>query len=500
MGFINNKKIICLASLFLLVCFFFSLPLMTVYSNSEIYENSSDRAGDEETTITDKIQEMLYWSISRIEDVSIVILGQFYPTRNEFLLGTPTLANLITDRLKIITNPEYWKNYFQEALIEGVFIIPTPFDPVKPELLLPTTPVEAGFNASYLTFDYVDLSEVTYQWKGRTKTINDFMLTAETDCVVILHEGRIVYENYANGWEPGMLHQPWSATKAITSTMVGIAWGEGKIDSLGDPIDKYITELKGTDWEGSSIENLLQMESGLYWDEDVPVLAFNSQIQQWMSMLLDFLTHGLMGTTRNEYFKTMKRINEPGTVFMYNSADTQVLAWLVETIYDSTFAEVVSDKLWQPTGMERDAFILTDRVGSAVASQSFFALPYDLARFGELFRNYGKNSYGRQVLPEEWIDMAINFTENSGGRYGYQWWNGSTELLIYEASGFLGNKVSVIPEAGITAVRMSHHLGANLRPNGDNPAQFSTYGFDIEMGSKEWQNMITAVAKKLNKE
>ncbi len=500
---VKNKRIFSFLAISVLLVLFISLSLflgvslMSARSYAEIYGSDTTLESDANAILPVNIRDMINWSISHAEDVFSVLFGQFYPNRKEFLLGTPALANLITERLQIITNPYYWKNYFREALIEGVFVIPTPFDPIKPELFLPTAKVEAGYNVSQLPVEYVDMESLTYAWKGERKTINDFMVTTETDCVVILHEGKIVYENYANGWEPGMMHQPWSATKAITSAMVGIAWGEERIDSVHDPIEKYITELEGTVWEGSTIENLLHMESGIYWDESIPVLAFNSQVQQWMFMLLDFLSHGLMGTTRNEFFKTLKRVNEPGTVFQYNSADTQVLAWLVETVYDTTFAEVVSEKLWKATGMESDALILTDRVGSAIASQSFFALPYDFARFGELFRNHGKNSYGRQVIPSVWVNNSVNFTDKSNGSYGYQWWNGSTDLFIYEASGFLGNKISVMPEDGVTAVRMSHHLGVDFRPNGDNPAKLSTYGFDIEMGEDEWQTMITAIAKQL---
>lgn len=469
----------------------------------DILTNETDSADakdlkESKAVIPSYINDMLHESIGHAEDVLAVLLGQFYPTRQEFLLGTPSLGNLITGRLKVLTNPAYWKNYLHEALIEGVFVIPKPVDVVKPEVLLPTAAVKAGDNIAPLPEDYVDLGNVSYEWKGREKTVKEFVITTETDCLVFIHNGKLVYENYANGWSPDMLNQPWSVTKSITSAMVGIAWGEGKIDSVHDPVTKYIEDLAGTEWEGSSIENLLQMESGIFWDEEFPVLAFNSQVQQWMSMFLDFFTGGLMGTTRNEFFKTMDRVNEPGEVFMYNSADTQVLAWLVETVYDTTFAEAVSEKLWKPGGMEGDALILTDREGSAIASQSFFAKPYDLARFGEIFLNNGKSFDNKQIVPAEWVEMSAEFTENSDGSYGYQWWNGSSnDLHVFQASGFQGNKVSVCPEANLTGVRLSHHLGANLRPHGDNPAGLSTYGFEIEMGGEEWTTAFTAVAKEL---
>lgn len=436
-------------------------------------------------------------SVQHTKGLLNVFFGRFYPSPDEIFLGTPTPGNLLAGRIKVLSSPAYWSNYFYEALVKGVFVIPKPFDVVKPELLLPTADVCAGNNPSPLPLQPVDIGGITYEWNGREKTVRDFVITTETDCLVFVHDGKIIYEDYANGWSPEMRHQPWSVTKSVTSAMVGIARGDGKIESVHDPVEYYIEDLQGTVWEGVTIENLLQMESGIYWNEEVPLLAFNCQVQQWMSLFLDFFTNGLFGLTRNEYFRTLDRVAEPGKVFRYNSADTQVLAWLVETVYDTTFAEAVSEKLWKPAGMEGDAAVLTDRTGSAIASQGFYSRVYDLARFGELYRNGGKTPDGRQIIPAEWIEMSVGFTENSGGSYGYQWWNGSSTLDIFQASGFQGNKVSVCPEASLTGVRLSHHLGANLRPYGDNPASFSTYGFEVDMGSQEWTTMFTAVAEKI---
>ncbi len=451
------------------------------------------------STVPSFMLELLAESLGHLDEIKTSMLGQFYPPPKEMFLGTPILSNLLPDYLQMITDPYYWSNYFYEALVNGIFIIPKPVDVVKPELILPTEEVKKGTEISALPRQQIDLSEVTYNWQGREKTVKDYMTTTQTDSLVFIHEGNLIYEDYANGWSPEMRAQPWSVTKSFTSALVGIARDEGKIDSVQDPIERYIPELEGTDWEGTTIKNLLQMESGLYWDEEHPLLAFNSQVQQWKGMFLDFLTGGRLGMTRNEYLKSMNRIASPGEQFLYNSGDTQVLAWLVETVYESSYAEVLSAKIWKPLGMEGNAEIIIDRKGDAIASQSLYALAYDLARFGELYRNNGQAPSGKQIISAEWVEESVTFTDNSEGVYGYQWWTHEEEWDdSFEASGFQGNKITVDPQKEVTGVRLSHHLGANLRPDGDNPFDLSTYGFEVEMGSAEWNAMYNAVAEKLN--
>ncbi len=468
-------------------------PVDSIGINSEIDFFSSVSA------VPSFMLDLLAESLGHLDEVKTSLLGQFYPTPTEMFLGTPILSNLLPDYLQMITDPYYWSNYFYEALVNGIFIIPKPVDVVKPELILPTEEVKKGTEISALPRQQTDLSEVTYEWQGREKTVEDYMITTQTDSLVFIHEGNLIYEDYANGWSPEMRAQPWSVTKSVTSALVGIARDEGKIDSVQDPIENYIPELEGTDWQGATIKNLLQMESGLYWDEEHPLLAFNTQVQQWKVMFLDFLTGGRLGMTRNEYLKSMNRVAPPGEQFLYNSGDTQVLAWLIENVYEASYAEVLSDKIWKPLGMEGNAEIMTDREGNAVASQSLYARAYDLARFGELYRNNGQTPSGKEIISAEWVEESVTFTDNSEGIYGYQWWTHEEEWGdSFEASGFQGNKITVDPHKDVTGVRLSHHLGANLRPDGDNPLDLSTYGFEVEMGSKEWNAMYNAVVEELN--
>ena len=370
-------------------------------------------------------------------------------------------------------------------LVSRTIVLPAPIDVVKPEMYLPTAPVANGPGVWPLPRREVDLSGLRYEWQGRQKSLRDYMRSTETDIVAFLRDGQIVTDRYANGWSSEVRHQPWSVTKSFISAVVGIAVEEGRVGSVEDPIDRYIEELRGTAWEGTTIRNLLEMESGVHWDEGTPVLVVNTQVEQWIQAALDLYTGGALGQGRNEFLASLPRVAPQGTRFSYNSGNTQVLAWLMEKVYGKPFNQVISEKLWAPTGMAGDARILTDRAGDAIASQGLYARVFDLARFGELFRNGGRTPDGRQVVPERWVRESTTMTAVSQGDYAYQWWAGPTPGA-YEASGFQGQKIAVSPAHCLTGVRLGHTLGANMSD-----------GFAVEMGGGEWGALYRAVADRL---
>ncbi|MFP5307131.1 MAG: serine hydrolase domain-containing protein [Gammaproteobacteria bacterium] len=413
------------------------------------------------------------------------------------IVGTAPIEDFLLQRPEVWLDPAYWSSYVNEVLLDFHFMLPMPLDPVKPEAFLPNVPVANGAYVSPLPQAVQDISQISYEWLGGTKTVQDFVHSTETDVVAIVHNGVLVGEIYANGYSPETRHQPWSVTKTFIAAVIGLAVEEGLIRSLQDPIDAYIADLEGTAWEGVSIENILQMESGVHWDEGTPVLVVNTQVEQWVDLALDLYTQGALGQTRNEFLASLPQVYAPGTEFRYNSGNTQVLAWLLETLYGQTFNDILAAKLWQPLGAAGDAVMISDRVGAVVASQGLYARPYDFARFGELLRNGGRTSDGRRVLPGHWITAMTRMTEVSGGAYGYQTWAAPTAGAgAFSASGFQGQKITVVPEACITGVRLSHDLGADLR-EGDDPTDPDAYGFVVEMGGEEFYTMLAAVAKEL---
>lgn len=406
-----------------------------------------------------------------LDNVIAMHLGRLYPTPHESTPGVAPLVRLLDARADLLLNPQHWDKKLTDTMSGEFAILLLPVDATIVIVIMPTQVVESDPKATPLPERRVDLSQVTYEIDGDTRTVEQYMADGATNAIGFMYDGKYVYDAYQNGFTEDTRHQMWSVTKSVTTSLVGIAVGEGKIDSILDPIQKYIPDTAGTAWEGTTVEDLLQMESGIYW-VDVPV----HQPEQLISMGLDFHTNGLYGMTRNDYLLKLTRVSKAGEYYRYNSADAQMLTWLLENVYDDSYSNLLSTKLWQPAGMEDDALVMVDRMGDAFASMGLFATTKDMARFGELFRNGGRNLAGEQVVPEAWVAASHNYDKaTGGGPRGYMWprWSGG-----YTASGYGHQRVSVAPGLNMTGVRFGNDPIDTVAP-------------------KEWEAVYLAVAAAL---
>src|SRR5687768_10537486 len=379
------------------------------------------------------------------DDVIGMHLGRLHPTPHEFTPGVAPLVSLLGARAGLATDPQHWQKKLSDTSNGEFATLLLPIDATTAIVIMPTEVVESDPKAKPLPERRVDLSDVTYEINGETRTVEQYMKDGQTNAIAFMHDGEFIYDAYQNGFRPQTRHQLWSATKSVTTALVGIAVEEGLVDSIYDPIEKYIPEAKGTDWEGTKVRDILQMRSGMYW-VDVPV----HQPEELILMGMDFHTNGLYGMTRDEYLVQLTRVSEPGLHYRYNSSDTQMLAWLLENVYDESYSKILSEKIWQPAGMESEALIMVDREGHSFASMGLFTTAKDAARFGELFRNGGRSIDGKQVIPKAWVDASTDYSEETGGPRGYQWMQWSQG---YTASGFGTQKIAVAPGLDMVGVR-----------------------------------------------
>lgn len=398
-------------------------------------------------------------------------LGRLYPTPHESTPGVAPLVDLLQARAGLLTDPVHLQKKAADTSNGEAAILLLPIDATTAIVVLPTEVVESDPDATPLPERRVDLSGVTYEVNGETRTLEQYMKDGATNAIGFMHDGEFVFDAYQNGFTPDTRHQFWSATKSVTTALVGIAVEDGLVESINDPIETYIPEATGTDWEGTTVEDLLQMESGIYW-VDVPV----HQPEQLVQMGIDFHTNGLLGLTRDDYLLELTRVSPAGERHRYNSADTQMLAWLLERVYEAPYSKILSEKIWQPAGMESDALIMVDRVGNAFASMGLFATVKDAARFGELFRNGGRNLEGEQVVPEAWVEASTNYDlTTGGGPRGYQWapWSQG-----YSAVGYGHQRIGVAPDLDLVSVRFGNDPVDTVAP-------------------KEWEALSIAVAEAL---
>ena len=405
------------------------------------------------------------------DDVIGMHLGRLHPTPYESTPGVAPLVSLLQARAGLATDPEHHQKKLTDTSNGEFATMMLPIDATTAIVIMPTEAVESDPKAKPLPQRRVDLSKVTYEINGETRTVDQYMKDGATNAIAFMQDGKFIYDDYQNGFRRKTRHQLWSATKSHTTALIGIAVEEGLIDSIHDPIEKYIPEAANSDWKGTKIVDILQMQSGMYW-VDVPV----HQPEELVLMGMDFHTNGLYGMTRNEYLMQLTRVSKPGLNYRYNSADTQMLAWLLENVYDKSYSKILSKKIWRPAGMQNDARIMVDREGNAFASMGLFVTARDAARFGELFRNGGRSLDGKQVIPRKWVKASTNYNEKTGGGpRGYQWMKWSHG---YTAQGFGTQRIQVAPALDMVGVRLGNDPIDSIAP-------------------KEFEAVYLAVAKKL---
>lgn len=232
--------------------------------------------------------------------------------------------------------------------------------------------------------------------------------------VVIVRHDTILLEHYRGDVSPDKHSTIFSISKSITSTLIGMAIDRGYIRSVDDPVTEYLPELKkrAKEFERLTVAHLLDMRSGLAFSE-------NYSPNPLSAMARLHYGRNIMGKIRRQKFK-----EEPGTRFEYSSMATAILGAVLERATERRYADLASEWLWQPLGMERYALInlddYTHRMAKAYGGIS--TNPRDLARWGRLYLRRGVID-GQKLLSEAWIDRSLSTPRalENGGYYTNSW-------------------------------------------------------------------------------
>jgi CubicO group peptidase (beta-lactamase class C family) len=263
----------------------------------------------------------------------------------------------------------------------------------------------------------------TFEFEGQRLETAQFLAEMETTGLLVLRDGRIVFERYWLGNDASTQAASWSVGKSFVSALVGMAIGEGAIGSVEDPVSAYAPMLQGGAYDGVRLKDVLQMSSGARWNEDYS--DPHSDINRWLRILAD-------GGSLDAFAAGLVREREPGTYNRYNTTDTHVLGMVVRGATGRSLSEYLREKLWDPLGAEADAFWVVDSAGAEMAGGGLNAVLRDYARLGELYRNGGVWN-GRRLLSEDWVRASVTpdaphlmpgarpSAESSLG-YGFQWW------------------------------------------------------------------------------
>lgn len=300
---------------------------------------------------------------------------------------------------------------------------------------------------------------VTYRFEGAPRTLDGFLERASVTGLLVIKDGAVVHERYRLGADAESRSTSWSMAKSFVSTLVGMALAEGRIDSLDDPISDYVPALEGTAYDGISIRHVLQMSSGVDFDETYG--NHLSDVRQFFWKIYVF------GQDADDVITGYGRERPPGQVFHYASIDTQALAMLLREIYDRPLAALLEQKLWHPLGAA-EAFWNVDGESEDATPVAFCCLNArlrDFAKLGQLYLQRGQWQ-GVQLLPAEWTVEATRpgaphlepgaspYDYGSRG-YQYQWWIPENYDREYFAAGHYGQYVYVSEPDNLVIARSS---------------------------------------------
>ena len=296
----------------------------------------------------------------------------------------------------------------------------------------------------------------TYYFEGEEVNLEQGLSHFKTDGLMVLYKGDLLYENYWNGNTPDSQHIAFSVTKSFVSALVGIAYHEGLIDSIEDPITKYLSDFNGTGYEGVRIKDILQMSSGVKWNEDYA--DPNSDINRYGRTILK-------GSSFRDFAKTLQREKEPGTYHHYVSIDTQILGFLLAEVTGMPLKDYLYEKIWNKIGMEDEAYFIVDNNGIEMALGGLNATLRDYAKFGLLYANRGKWN-GEVIVPSEWVDASHETDashlipgehelSSSPWGYGFQWWVPGFPDTDFTASGIYNQYIYVDPIKNIVIAKTS---------------------------------------------
>ncbi len=316
-----------------------------------------------------------------------------------------------------------------------------------------TRPVPAGGDPYPLARDEQDLDGVAITLDDVTMTLDEYVRRQNVAGLIVVRDDTILYERYELGNSETSRWLSYSVAKSVTSMLVGAAIRDGYIRSVDEAVADYLPRLRNSSYATSTIRHVLQMSSGVQWNEDYADREADINRVTWPTLAM------------YDYLGRKPREHEPGTVFNYNTAETNLVGTLLRSAVGNNLSTWLSEKIWKPFGMEHDAYwCLVEDGGGEFGGSSLNATLRDYARIGVFALRNGRLRDGTQVLPEGW--MAESTAPSPAyDRYGYLWWVLGDEA--YSASGIFGQGIYVNPR---TRVVIALHSAWDVAVSDENVA------------------------------
>jgi CubicO group peptidase (beta-lactamase class C family) len=296
----------------------------------------------------------------------------------------------------------------------------------------------------------------SFKFAGKDMAMDDFLTLTSATSLVVVKDNNITFEDYYQGTGEFDQRISWSMAKSFLSALFGIAVDEGLIKDLNVPVTDYVPSLVGSGYDGVSIKNVLQMSSGVYFNEDYG--DFNSDINRFGRVMA-------LGGSFDEFAASLTSDRKQGTYMHYVSLDTHVIGMVLRAATGRSIEDYFNEKLWSKLGTERDAIYITDSIGQPMVLGGLNLISRDYARMGKLYRDKGLLN-GQQIVPAQWIEDSITpdaphlmpgkrDTSDSKMGYGYQWWVPENPKQEFMAFGIYGQHIYVNREFNVVIVKNS---------------------------------------------
>ena len=275
-----------------------------------------------------------------------------------------------------------------------------------------------------------------------------WVTTRNVTSMLVLKHGQIAHQAYYQGTGPNDRRISWSIAKSYLSALFGILVDEGAIASLDDPVVKYVPRLIGGAYDGASVRDVLQMSSGIIFDEDY--LNYNSDINRMGRVLA-------LGEEMDDFAAGLTETFAPsGTQWQYTSIDTHVVGMIARGATGRSITDLMAEKIISKLGQEKAPYYLTDGVGVAFVLGGLNITTRDYARFGQMILQNGFSN-GQQIVPADWIVQSTRASANTAAGevgYGYQWWVpvGAAEGQEFMARGIYGQFIYIDKAADVVIV------------------------------------------------
>ena len=336
--------------------------------------------------------------------------------------------------------------------------------------ILPTTEVWRGNGqvreiARQIPSKTTDLGHLPFVTSDSTSsTVQTWIDSSYTDGIVVLHQGSIIFEQYHNGMSERTLHLSQSMAKSIVGSVAGGLMGRGLL-SPTEQVTTYLPELEGTGWKGATLQQVIDMTTGVRYTEDYEALdsdiAMTDFASGWKLPPPGSVTPACLW---DQILTLTETTRAHGEIFEYRSIETDVLAHCMERVTQTGLAELVSKELWQPLGCEESASFTVDSAGYALANGGFNATLRDYARFGQMLLEQGRVD-DKQIVPARWIHDIHNANHQlfgepytfsaPNGAYKNQFWIEDIAKKAFMARGVFGQLIYIDPGHDMVVVKLS---------------------------------------------